>query len=241
MLLQIEGIVKKFGGLVAVNNVSLNIQQGEIWGLIGPNGAGKSTLLNVIAGVYRPENGAVHFEGQKITGLRPEKICHLGIARTFQICSPFPKMTVLDNVLVAATFGNPKPVKDPQAWAQEMLDFVGFNMPAATMANTLNAAQLRRLDLARALASQPQLVLLDEAAAGLTPIELADLQTLILKIRDQGVTFLIVEHLMRLILQLCDYIAVLHYGKKIAEGTPAEIVADENVATAYLGEKSANG
>ena len=238
MLLQIEGILKKFGGLVAVNDVSFNIRQGEIWGLIGPNGAGKSTLLNVIAGVYRPEKGVVYFEGQKITGLKPEKICRLGIARTFQICNPFPKMTVLDNVLVAATFGNPKPIKDPQDWAHEMLDSVGFNMPAATMANTLNAAQLRRLDLARALASQPRLVLLDEAAAGLTPNELADLQSLILKIRDQGVTFLIVEHLMRLILQLCDHIAVLHYGRKIAEGSPAEIVADESVATAYLGEKS---
>jgi len=240
MLLQIEGIVKRFSGLLAVNDVSLNIRQGEIWGLIGPNGAGKSTLLNVIAGVYRPEDGAIHFKGKKITGLRPEKICHLGIARTFQICNPFPKMTVLDNVLVAATFGNPKALKDSRAYAQEMLDFVGFSMPATTMANTLNAAQLRRLDLARALASQPQLVLLDEAAAGLTPNELADLQTLILKIRDQGVTFLIVEHLMRLILQLCDHVAVLHYGKKIAEGTPSEIVADENVATAYLGEKSSN-
>jgi branched-chain amino acid transport system ATP-binding protein len=237
MILQVEGITKRFGGLVAVNDVSLNIREGEIWGLIGPNGAGKSTLLNVIAGVYKPEIGSVYLDGKKISGLTPEKICRLGIARTFQICRPFPKMTALENVLVAATFGNPKKIQNPQSLAREILDYVEFPMPVDTQAVSFNTAQLRRLDLARALASQPKLVLLDEAAAGLTPNELADLQSLILKIRAQGVTFLIVEHLMRLIMQLCDHIAVLHYGKKIAEGTPQEIQDNEEVSIAYLGQK----
>lgn len=236
-LLDLDGVVKRFGGLTAVDRVSLTVQPGEIWGLIGPNGAGKSTLLNVIAGVYRPDAGSVHFSGRNISGLKPEQICRLGIGRTFQICRPFPRMSVLENVLVAATFGAPG-VRDPQAAAEEMLHVVGFPLSPDTPADSLTAAQLRRLDLARALASRPQLVLLDEAAAGLTPGELADLQQLILTIRAQGVTFLIVEHLMRLIMQLCDRIVVLQYGRKIAEGTPSEIQADAEVASAYLGDEN---
>ncbi len=237
MILEIEAITKRFGGLIALNHVDLGVEQGEIVGIIGPNGAGKSTLLNVIAGVYKPTSGQVRFKGEKITGLSPDRICQKRIARTFQICRPFPKMSVLENVVVAATFGSPERLKDPWAHAQALLDFVGFPMPGLTLAETLNAAQLRRLDLARALASNPELLLLDEAAAGLTPAELTELQALIFKIRDQGVTVLIVEHLMRLIMQLCDRILVLQYGEKIAIGTPSEIVADENVTNAYLGEK----
>jgi branched-chain amino acid transport system ATP-binding protein len=237
MILQIEGITKRFGGLIALNHVDLDVEHGEIVGIIGPNGAGKSTLLNIIAGVYKPTAGQVCFKGEKITGLPPDKICQKRIARTFQVCRPFTKMSVLENVVVSATFGSPERVRDPWAHAQAMLDFVGFPMPGLTIAETLNAAQLRRLDLARALASNPQLLLLDEAAAGLTPTELTELQALIFKIRDQGVTILIVEHLMRLIMQLCDRILVLQYGEKIAVGTPSQIVADENVTNAYLGEK----
>jgi branched-chain amino acid transport system ATP-binding protein len=237
MLLEIESITKKFGGLTALDGVNLSVEQGEIVGVIGPNGAGKSTLLNVIAGVHKPTSGMVRFGGQTLSGLTPDKICHMGVARTFQIPHPFNRMTAFENVLVAASFGSRQHGKTPAALAREMLDFVGFPTDPNAVANCLNTAQLRRLDLARALASQPQLLLLDESAAGLTPNELVELQQLVFKIRDQGMTILIVEHLMRLIMQLCDRIVVLQYGVKIAEGTPTEIVNDENVTQAYLGEK----
>jgi len=237
MILDIDAVVKKFGGLTALDRISLSVEEGEIVGVIGPNGAGKSTLLNVIAGVYKPTSGNVQFQGAKISGLNPDRICQRGIARTFQIPRPFSKMTVFENVLVAATFGSPGVRKDPTRLANEILSFVTFPLPGNTPAASLNTAQLRRLDLARALASRPKLLLLDESAAGLTPNELADLQALIFKIRDQGTTVLIVEHLMRLIMQLCDRIVVLQYGVKIAEGTPTEITNNEIVTTAYLGEK----
>ncbi len=237
MILQIEGITKKFGGLVALDHVDLNVGEGEIVGIIGPNGAGKTTLLNTIVGVHRPTAGLVRFQGEKITGLTPDAICRKGISRTFQICRPFPKMTVLENVLVASTFGERDQKGNARDFALEMLHFVNFPLGGESPSESLNTAQLRRLDLARALASRPKLLLLDEAAAGLTPAELAELKKLIFKIRDQGVTILIVEHLMRLIMELCDKILVLHYGQKIAEGPPSQIAADKKVATAYLGEK----
>jgi branched-chain amino acid transport system ATP-binding protein len=236
MLLTVEGVLKKFGGLTALDHVDLEVEEGEIVGVIGPNGAGKSTLLNVIAGVYKPTDGSVHFQGTKISGLTPDRICRRGISRTFQIPRPFSRLTVLENVLVAATFGAHLGTKDPVEIAQETLEFVGFPLPGVTASSRLNTAQLRRLDLARALASQPKLLLMDESAAGLTPNELADLQSLVYKIRDLGTTVLIVEHLMRLIMQLCDRIIVLHYGVKIAAGTPSQVANNEAVAAAYLGE-----
>lgn len=238
MLLQVDGVTKKFGGLVAVKNVSLQLGAGEVWGLIGPNGAGKTTLLNVIAGSYKPNAGTIRFDGENITGLSPEKICRKGIARTFQICRPFGKMTVLENVLVAAKFGEPKAVTSPPERAVAALDFVEFPLPADTPAGSLNAGQLRRLDMARALASNPRLLLLDEVAAGLTPTELLDLQDLIQRIRNSGVTVLIVEHLMRLIMTCCEQIVVLQQGEWLAQGTPGEISHDERVASAYLGQEA---
>ena len=237
MILETIGVVKNFGGLTAVDHVSLTVSEGEIFGLIGPNGAGKTTLLNVIAGVYKPNAGVVRFEGEEITGLSADKICRKGISRTFQISRPFPRMSALENVMVAVIFGNDRVVKDPAARAEEMLRIVEFSMPKEILAMNLNTAQLKRLDLARALASNPKLLLLDELAAGLTTGELAEVMALAQKIRDMGITIVLVEHVMRVIMGVCDRIAVLHYGEKIAEGTPEEIAADNKVAEAYLGEK----
>lgn len=237
MILETEGVVKNFGGLTAINQVSVSVEEGQIFGLIGPNGAGKTTLLNVIAGVYKPNAGVVRFKGEKISGLNADSICKKGIARTFQISQPFPQMTALENVLVAAIFGNVRATgKGAAIIAEEVLDFVEFPMPKDTLAENLNTVQLKRLDLARALASEPELLLIDETAAGLTPGELVDLIGLIRKIRARGITIIAVEHLMRVIMEICDRIMVLHYGEKIAEGTPDEIAKDERVADAYLGE-----
>lgn len=237
MLLQIKSITKKFGGLIALHDIDLDVEEGEIVGVIGPNGAGKSTLLNIIAGVHKPNSGQVVFHGEKISGMQPDRICRLGISRTFQIPHPFPKLSPFENVLVSATFGSHTPVKDNRALTREVMAFVGITANEQTTAANLTTHQLRRLDLARALASRPKLILLDESAAGLTPNELADLQELILKIRASGVTVMIVEHLMRLIMELCDRIVVLHYGEKIAEGSPSAIVNNDAVTNAYLGEK----
>lgn len=238
MILETEGITKTFGGLVALNKVSLSVNPGEIFGLIGPNGAGKTTLLNVMAGVHKPSAGVVRFKGEVITGLSPEAICKKGISRTFQICQPFPKMTVLDNVMVAAVFGNRKKVADPRARADETLRFVGVSAPKDTLARNLNTMQLKRLDLARALASDPELLLLDELAAGLTPGELLELMDFVRQIRDKrGTTIIVVEHVMKMIMGISDRVAVLQYGQKIAEGTCAEIAMDKTVVDAYLGEK----
>jgi branched-chain amino acid transport system ATP-binding protein len=238
MLIVIDGILKRFGGLVALNHVSLAVEQGQIFGLIGPNGAGKSTLLNAIAGACKPESGHILYQGEGIAGSSPHSICQKGVARTFQISRPFPKMTVLENVMVAAVFGGGQRNREyPRAKAESTLRFVDFPRPEDTLAERLNIVQLKRLDLARALASNPRLLLLDEIAAGLTPAELVDLIGLIRRIRELGITIIVVEHLMRMIMQLCDRIAVLHYGEKIADGTPEEIAEDRRMAEAYLGNK----
>jgi branched-chain amino acid transport system ATP-binding protein len=236
-LIELNDITKRFGGLTAVDGVTFSVEAGEIFGLIGPNGAGKSTLLSCLAGDLRPNAGTVHFDGRDTTGLPADRMCRLGLGRTFQIPRPFPNLSVLENVLVAATFGDPNlHAKAVAQRALEMLEYVSFPRPVGTMASHLNAAQLKRLDLARALASHPKLLLLDELAAGLTPNELASMATLLRRIRADGVTILMVEHVMRLIMELCDRLSVLQYGQLIAHGDAASVAADERVREAYLGQ-----
>lgn len=237
MLLQVDDVTKRFGGVVALNHVSLAVEKGEIFGLIGPNGAGKTTLLNAIAGVDKPNNGKIIFDGKDVTGWTPEKMCQAGLSRTFQVPRKFKKLTVHENVLVATTFGLKKPSRSLEELTNEALEFVKFPLPFDTIANKLNTSQLKRLDLARALASQPKLILLDEPASGLTPTEVDSLMELIREVRNSGVTIILVEHLMKVIMSVCDRMLVLEYGSMLAEGNPSEIASNPKVIQAYLGEE----
>jgi branched-chain amino acid transport system ATP-binding protein len=235
-LLELSGVSKRFGGLTAVDNVTFNVEVGEIFGLIGPNGAGKTTLLNCLAGALRPNGGTVRFDGQDTTGFSADRMCRLGIGRTFQIPRPFPRLTAFENVVVGATFGDPHlDSRDVANRALQMIEYVGFPRSVTTPASHLNAAELKRLDLARALASHPKLLLLDEFAAGLTPAELTDTALLLRRFRADGITIVMVEHVMRLILDICDRLSVLQYGLLIAHGDASTVAQDERVREAYLG------
>ncbi len=235
-LLHLRGLTKRFGGLVAVHDVSLGLSENEILGLIGPNGAGKTTIFNMISGSYRPTRGRITFQGRNITSLKPHRVARLGIARTFQLVKPFGRLTVVDNVMVGAFLktGN---ANQARAKAREVLAFVGLEKFRDRPAHTLTTAGRKRLELARALATGPRLLLLDEVMAGLTPTESVSIVRLIEKIRQSGITILVIEHVMKAIMSLSDRVAVLHHGELIAVDTPAFIASNERVIEAYLGEE----
>lgn len=238
MILKTEKVTKRFGGLTAVDQVSMQVEEGQVYGLIGPNGAGKSTFLNSIAGRFPPTSGKVYFLGEDTTGLPAEVMCHNGLSRTFQIPQPFPKLSVLENVMVGATFGpQGSNLGSPLERALEAIEFVEFNLPLDTPAEQLNTVQLKRIDLARAISCRPKMLLLDELASGLTPGELDSIMELILGIRDSGVTIIAVEHIMRVIQGICDEVMVIEYGSTIARGKPKEVLENPTVIEAYLGEE----
>jgi len=235
-LLEVRDLTQRFGGLVANADVSIDVRSGEILGLIGPNGAGKSTLFNAVAGVRRPTQGRIAFEGRDVTDLGAPERCALGIARTFQVVKSFETMSVVENVMVGA-FQRTSHAREARERAQTVLEFTGLAARENAMANELTPPEKRRLEVARALATEPKLLLLDEAMTGLTPAEARQGVELVRAIRERGVTIVMVEHVMEIVMPLVDRAVVLDLGRVIAEGKPADIVRDERVITAYLGER----
>jgi branched-chain amino acid transport system ATP-binding protein len=236
-LLQVEKVSKRFGGLLAVSEVTFDLPQGQILGLIGPNGAGKTTLFNVINGVYTPTSGRVIFRGTDVSGWTPYNVARLGLARTHQIVRPLNELSVLDNVVVGACYGHEQhSLSAARKIADEVLEFVGLAERRNMLAGSLNVAQKKRLEMARALAARPYLLLLDEVLAGLNPTEIAKMIEVVLKIREQGVTILIIEHVMQALMHVSDRVIVLDYGQLIADGSPDEVTKDEHVIEAYLGD-----
>jgi branched-chain amino acid transport system ATP-binding protein len=237
-LLEGEGVTRFFGGLAAVSEVDFSVNQGEVVGLIGPNGAGKTTLFNLISGALAPRIGEIRFKDRKINGLNPNTICRMGVARTFQSVKVFANMPVWENVLLGLLFGTSNSLSSADAAreATGLLEFVDLSAMKAIPAKDLTLANQKRLEVARALATKPELLLLDELMAGLNPTEVAQAMELVTRIREEGTTIFMIEHVMKAIMSVCDRIIVLHHGRKIAEGTPQEIATSRRVVEVYLGE-----
>lgn len=234
-ILSVRNIVKRFGGLIALNNVSFDVKEGEIVGIIGPNGAGKTTLFNVITGFYKPDDGKIVFRNIDITGLPPHKISHLGIARTFQVSKPFPSLTVEEAIKVGA-FKSANQERLIKGIVDETLSLIGLNYIRSRNCSECNLVQTKLIELGRALATRPSLLLLDEIAAGLNPFEINELIELLRKInKEKQITICVIEHVMKFIMNVSDRIIVLHHGEKISEGRPTEVSKDPRVVQAYLG------
>lgn len=238
-ILEGQGVTKYFGGMAAVSNVDFSVDQGEIVGLIGPNGAGKTTLFNLISAALPLSSGEIRFKGQKLNGLRPHQVCKMGVSRTFQETKVFANMPVLQNVLVGAFFGTPTHASSADAAreAKRALEFVGLSALSATPIRDLTLVNQKRVEVARGLATKPELLMLDELMAGLNPAEVSESMELVRKIRDLGITVFMVEHVMKAIMGICGRILVLHHGEKIAEGTCNEISCNKTVVDIYLGEE----
>jgi branched-chain amino acid transport system ATP-binding protein len=234
-IIELKSVSKNFGGLRAVDNVSFKVEKGEIFGLIGPNGSGKTTTFNLISHVFPVTGGQVIFNGQDITRLKTHQICHLGIGRTFQVVRPLKRMTVLDNV-ISSSFLRAASMAEARREAEKWLDFCNLTPYSDQLARGLPIASRKRLEITRALATQPTLLLLDETAAGLNPGELDEAIALIKKIRDSGITIIIVEHIMKVIMSISDRIHCINHGQTISQGTPQEVAADSKVIEAYLGQ-----
>ncbi len=234
--LEIKGVTKRFGGLVANDDISFDVRDGEIVGVIGPNGAGKSTLFNCITGFYRPNAGTIVFHGTDITRRSADRICKMGIARTFQIVQIISDMTVLENVMTGA-FLRCARSREAREAADGVLEFVGLDGKRDATSTELTIADKKRLEVAMALATQPKVLMLDEAMAGLTPVELKEMIRLVRAVREKGLTLVIVEHVMEAVMELSDRVIVINSGKKIMEGSPAEVVVNPEVVQAYLGER----
>jgi branched-chain amino acid transport system ATP-binding protein len=235
-MLRLEGVTKRFGGLTAVREVTLEVGAGDLLGIIGPNGAGKTTLFNVIAGYYRPEAGRVLFEGRDITGQPPHVICQSGLTRTFQIVKPFGNLSVLDNVMIGS-LTRVTSLRAARADAERVVETCGLAAYATARAKALSIGFRKRLEVARALATRPRLLLLDEVMAGLNPTELAAMVDLIRGLHADGLTLVVIEHIMAAMMRLAQRIAVLHHGELIAEGPPTRVASDRRVIDAYLGEE----
>jgi branched-chain amino acid transport system ATP-binding protein len=241
-LLELKGVTKRFGGVAALNGVTISVTQGEILGVIGPNGAGKTTLLNCVSGVYKPDAGEIWWRGSAITGMRPHRVARLGIGRTFQIVKPFGSMTVRENAAVGALFGSGEARRGPKEAfkdADRVLELVGLRAKADLEVTSLTIPDRKRLEVARAVATQPKLLLLDEVMAGLNSVEVDEALEMVRAVHTTGVTVVLIEHVMRVIVGVCTRAIVLDFGQLLAEGAPEVVLRDERVIQAYLGERYA--